>query len=136
MDNPEDVLNMKIPPIMSDVKPPNIKLEMSMPNKPIEITDENFATMVQVYDFLIVDCWAPWCGPCRMLSSVIDDLAREFEGEVVFGKMNTDRNNGIASKLGIMSIPTLLFVKNGRLVDKTVGALPREIIEEKIRKYL
>lgn len=136
MGNCEDILNMKIPPIMSDVKPPNVKLERSMPNKPIEITDENFATMVQVFDFLIVDCWAPWCGPCSMLSPVIDDLAREYEGEVVFGKLNTDRNNDVASKLGITSIPTLLFIKNGRLVDTVVGALPRNVIEDKIRKCL
>jgi thioredoxin 1 len=83
-----------------------------------------------------VDCWAPWCGPCRMLSPLIDELASDYKGKVVFGKLNTDNNRGIAGKFGIMSIPTLLFVKNGKLIDTVIGVVPKEIIESKLRKYI
>jgi thioredoxin 1 len=85
---------------------------------------------------MVVDCWAPWCGPCRMLSPVIEELAKDYEGKVVFGKLNTDYNRGVAGEFGIMSIPTLLFIKNGKLVDTIIGAVPREVIESKLRKYI
>ncbi|UCE75518.1 MAG: thioredoxin [Methanomassiliicoccales archaeon] len=107
-----------------------------MPDSPIEITDENFTSMISDYDFMVVDCWAPWCGPCRMLSPIIDELASEYEGEIVFGKLNTDKNRGVAGEFGIMSIPTLLFIINGRLVDTIIGAVPKEVIESKLRNYL
>ncbi|UCG67921.1 MAG: thioredoxin, partial [Thermoplasmata archaeon] len=78
----------------------------------------------------------PWCGPCRMLSPIIDELARDYEGKMVFGKLNADNNRGVAAKYGIMSIPTLLFIKNGKLVDTIIGAVPKEVIESKLRAYL
>jgi thioredoxin 1 len=136
MQNCDDVQNMKIPPIMGDTKPPSITLEKCMPSTPIKVTDENFSSVIQDYDFVIVDCWAPWCGPCSMLSPTIDELAKDYEGDVVFGKLNTDMNRSIPTQLDIMSIPTLLFIKNGRLVDKIIGAVPKSVIEDKIRKYL
>ncbi|UCG71107.1 MAG: thioredoxin [Thermoplasmata archaeon] len=107
-----------------------------MPNSPIEMTDKNFASTIRDYDFIVVDCWAPWCGPCRMLSPIIDELARDYEGKMVFGKLNTDNNRGVAAKYGIMSIPTLLFIKNGKLVDTIIGVVPKEAIESKLRAYL
>ena len=97
--------------------------------------DENFRSMTQNHDFLIVDCWAPWCGPCRMLSPIIDELARDYQGKVVFGKLNTDNNRRAAGRFGIMSISTLLFFKNGRHVDTIIGAVPSAVIEQAIRKY-
>lgn len=136
MDELEEIRARKIQSYWNEMKPPSVTLERKMPNSPIEITDENFASMTQDYDFLVVDCWAPWCGPCRMLSPVIDELARDYEGKVVFGKLNTDMNRGVASKFGIMSIPTLLFIKNGRLIDTVIGAVPRGVIESKLSKYL
>ncbi len=132
----EDIRAKKLETYWNDMNPPSVTLENKMLNSPIEVTDENFASVVQEYDLTIVDCWAPWCGPCKMLSPVIDELAGDYEGKVVFGKLNTDMNRGMSAKFGIMSIPTLLVFKNGRLVDTMIGAVPRHMIEDKIRKYL
>jgi thioredoxin 1 len=136
MDELEEIRAKKIQSYWNDMKPPSVALEKKMPNSPIEVTDENFSSIIQEYDFMVVDCWAPWCGPCRMLSPVIEELAKDYEGKVVFGKVNTDNNRGVAGKFGIMSIPTLLFIKNGKLVDTIIGAVPREVIESKLRKYI
>lgn len=136
MDELEEIRAKKIQTYWNDMKPPSVTLETKMPDSPIEITDESFASILQDYDFVIMDCWAPWCGPCRMLSPIIDELARDYKGKVVFGKLNTDMNRGVASKFQIMSIPTLLFFKNGKLIDTVVGAVPRDVIESKMRKYL
>lgn len=103
---------------------------------PTEITDANFESNLKQCKLLIVDCWAPWCGPCRMLSPIIEELAKDYAGKVVFGKLNTDENIQTATKFGIMSIPTLLFFKGGKLVDKTVGAMPRPMLEEHVKKLL
>ncbi len=135
MDELEEIRAKKLKAYWNDMKPPSITLERRMPNSTIEISDENFSSIMQEYDFLVMDCWAPWCGPCRMLSPIIDELARDYEGKVVFGKLNTDENRGVATKFGIMSIPTILFIKNGKLVDTIIGVVPREIIESKLRKY-
>lgn len=105
-------------------------------SKPIEVTDENFDEVVRKYDLVVIDCWAPWCMPCRMLSPIIDELARDYAGKVVFGKLNTDENRETVMKYGIMSIPTLLIFKNGELVDKIIGAVPRQFIESKLSAYM
>ena len=136
MDELEEIRAKKIQAYWDDLKPPSVTLERKMPNSPIEITDQNFGSMVEDYPFLVVDCWAPWCGPCRMLSPVIDELAGDYEGKVVFGKLNTDNNSGVASRFDIRSIPTVLFFKNGRLVDTIMGAVPKEVIESKLKRYL
>lgn len=136
MDELEEIRAKKIQSYWNDMKPPSVALERKMPNSPIEVTDENFSSIIREYDFMVVDCWAPWCGPCRMLSPVIEELAKDYEGKVVFGKLNTDYNRGVAGEFGIMSIPTLLFIKNGKLVDTIIGAVPREVIESKLRKYI
>jgi len=104
------------------------------PGSPVEITDSNFDSIVKQYSLIVVDCWAPWCGPCRMIAPTIEALAKDHQGKVVFGKLNTDENMAIATKFGIMSIPTLLFFKDGKLVDKMIGAVPRQYIEERIGK--
>lgn len=136
MNELEEIRAKKMQTYWDDMKPPSVTLEKKMPNSPIEITDENFGSMIEDYDFLIVDCWAPWCGPCRMLSPVVDELAKDYEGKVVFGKLNTDDNRGVASMFKIMSIPTLLFIEKGKLVDTVIGAVPRNVIEDKVRKYI
>jgi thioredoxin 1 len=84
----------------------------------------------------VVDVWAPWCGPCRMVSPIVDRLSDRYNGKVAFGKLNSDDNGEKAGALGIMSIPTLLFYKQGKLVDRIVGAYPEEVIDEHIRKLL
>ena len=106
------------------------------PEAPVTVTDSSFEEFVKKYPNVVVDCWAPWCGPCRMLSPTIEALSKDLKGEVVFGKLNTDENIGTAGKFRIMSIPTMLFFKNGKLVDKTVGALPRQMIEAQVKKSL
>lgn len=106
------------------------------PDAPIEVTDANFESKLKEHKILIVDCWAPWCGPCRMIGPTIEALAKDYKGKAVFGKLNTDENMQLSMKFGIMSIPTLLFFKDCQLVDKTVGALPRQQIEEHLKEIL
>lgn len=106
------------------------------PDAPVQITDSNFEEFVNKYPRVVVDCWAPWCGPCRMLSPTIDALAKDMKGSIAFAKLNTDDNYGTAGKFRIASIPTLLFFKNGQLVNKMVGAGPRAVVEQQIRTAL
>ncbi len=104
------------------------------PSEPFEVTDANIEEMAAKYPQLIVDCWAVWCGPCRMLGPTIHELAGELRGKVAFGKLDTDSNPKTPRKYGVMSIPTLLFYKGGQVVGKTVGALPKEHILEAVEK--
>ena len=106
-----------------------------MPNKPINITDADLDENIKKYTTIVVDCWAPWCGPCRMVGPIIDELAKEMEGKIVFGKLNVDENQLTSTKYQIMSIPSLLVFKNGKLVDKIVGALPKEMLLLKLDAY-
>lgn len=100
---------------------------------PIKLTDTSFPLALEVQPGLVVvDFWAPWCGPCRVLGPVIDRLAERYEGQVTFGKLNVDENQGAATEYGVQSIPALLFFRNGVLVDRTVGALPESLLRIKI----
>ncbi|UCE45703.1 MAG: thioredoxin [Methanobacteriota archaeon] len=105
------------------------------PDSPVELTDSHFEEFIRRYDNVVVDCWAPWCGPCRMLSPTIEAMAMSFKGRVVFGKLNTDENYETTGRFGISSIPTLLYFKKGELAGRTVGALPRSEIEKQL-EYL
>jgi len=107
-----------------------------MPKDTINITDADFDTNIKKYSTLVVDCWAPWCGPCRMVGPVIDELAKELHGKIVFGKLNVDENQITSVKYQIMSIPSLLVFKNGKLVDKIIGAMPKEMLMQKLQQYL
>lgn len=109
---------------------------MNAPDKPIEITDANFAEMSAKYPLLIVDCWAEWCGPCRMIAPVIEELAKEYAGKVTFGKLDVDHHNKVAGKFRVSAIPTLLVIKDGELLDQIVGAVPKQQIVSKIKTYL
>jgi thioredoxin 1 len=106
-----------------------------MPDKPIEMSDADIDQHIKKYETLVIDCWAPWCGPCRMIHPVIEELAKEKQGEIVFGKLNVDENQKTAMKYQIMSIPSLLVFKKGELVDKIIGAMPKEVLKPKIEKY-
>jgi thioredoxin 1 len=106
------------------------------PETPVVVTDSNLDEFVKRYPKVVIDCWAPWCGPCRMLSPTVDAMAKDYKGKVVFGKLNTDDNFGVSSKYRVMSIPTLLFFKDGKLVDQMVGAAPRAMLDQQIRKAL
>ncbi len=106
------------------------------PDKPVEVNESNFNEVIEKNDLVVVDCWAPWCAPCRMIAPIIDELAREYAGKVVFAKLNTDENPRIAGKFYITAIPTLLFFKKGKLVDQMIGAHPKQNIVAKIKEYM
>jgi len=92
--------------------------------------------VVGEHPLFVLDCWAVWCGPCRMIAPIIDELARTYRGKVAFGKLNVDDNPKTALRFNVMSIPTLLIFKEGKLVNRIVGAVPRIEIESVLRKYL
>lgn len=102
----------------------------------ITLTDYDFNDMVSKYPLLIVDFWAPWCGPCRMVSPVIEELSKELTGKAVFGKLNVDENPMIASTFGIQSIPTIAIFKNGKAVDGIIGAASKSQILSKLSAHI
>jgi len=105
--------------------------------KPIEVTDSNFQQEVLKSDTpVLVDFWAVWCGPCRMIAPVVEEIATEFSGKLKVGKMDVDTNPETAMQFGIRNIPTLLVFKNGKVVDHIVGALPKRNLLEKLMPHL
>lgn len=107
-----------------------------MPGKLIKVTDQDMHDVVQQYPLVVVDCWAPWCGPCRMLSPIVKELAQDMQEDAVFAKLNTDENRQTAKQYGIMSIPTLLLFKDGELVDQQMGALPKDMLRSWVERYV
>ena len=99
-------------------------------------TTSNFEGLLADEKLVVVDFWATWCGPCRMLSPTVDDIAQEYEGRVAVGKCNVDDNEEIAEKFGVRSIPTLLYFKGGQLVDKSVGLVSKQDIESILNNLL
>ena len=102
----------------------------------IELTDNNFDEAVRKFPILVVDCWAEWCAPCRMVAPVIEELAEAHQDDIKFAKLNIDYNRSIVARYQVMSIPTLLIFKNGQLVDTKVGAMPRQLLEPELVKYI
>ncbi len=105
-------------------------------SKPVEITDSNFEKIINSDKPVLVDFWAEWCGPCKMIGPLVEELASEFEGKAIIGKVDVDTNPEVSAKFGIRSIPTLLVFKNGEIVDKQVGAVPKSVLSEKIETQL
>jgi thioredoxin 2 len=104
---------------------------------PVEVTDQTFQREVLSFPgSVVLDCWAPWCGPCRMVAPILEQLAKEYAGRIKIAKLNTDENQGTAGQFSIQSIPTLLFFKGGNLVNRQVGALPKGEIERHIKSIL
>jgi thioredoxin 1 len=103
----------------------------------LEFTDANFQTTVMESDKLtVIDFWAEWCGPCRAIGPVIEELATQYEGKVNIGKVNVDVNPTLSMNFGITSIPAILFVKGGQVVDKQIGAVPKSVLDKKIQSHL
>jgi thioredoxin 1 len=105
--------------------------------KPVELTEVNFEQEVLKAETpVLVDFWAVWCGPCKMIAPVVDELAAEYEGKLKIGKVDVDNNQQIAMQYGIRSIPTLLVFKGGKVVEQIVGAAPKKLLVEKLSKHL
>jgi thioredoxin 1 len=99
----------------------------------VEITDANFDELVLKSNVpVLVDFWAEWCGPCRMVGPVVEELSKEYVGKALIGKLNVDNNPKVASQYGILSIPALLYFKDGKVVDKQVGAVPKHVLAGKL----
>ena len=106
------------------------------PPSVIVLTDFNFKETVSRHPLMLVDFWAPWCGPCRIVSPIVEELAEELKGKVVFGKLNVDENQRTAAEFQIFSIPTLVLLKNGVEVDRIIGAVPKRMIKAALEKHL
>jgi len=102
----------------------------------LEITDDNFEEVLKTDKPVLVDFWAEWCGPCKMIGPIVNELATEYEGKAVIGKVNVDENPNTAAQFGIRSIPTLLVFKNGEIVDKQIGAVPKAVLASKLDAQL
>jgi thioredoxin 1 len=104
--------------------------------KPVPVTDSNFSETVDKHSLALVDCWAPWCGPCVVISPIVEELAKEYAGKAFFGKLNVDENRRTAERFRIFGIPTLLIIRNGKEVDRIVGLVPKDQIEARLKKHL
>ena len=104
--------------------------------RPITLTDDSFKSEVAKHKLIVVDFWAPWCGPCRMVGPLVEELAAEYAGKVAFGKMNVDENHAVAESFGVQGIPTLIVFKDGHPVDNLVGACAKSHIESRIKPHL
>ena len=102
----------------------------------VQITSENFESLKNGAQPLVVDFWATWCGPCRMIGPIVSELAEQYDGKIVVGKCDVEENDELAAEFGIRSIPTILFFKNGQTVDKLVGGVPKATLEQKFESLL
>ncbi len=105
-------------------------------DKPMEVTDDTFSETIKKHPMVVVDCWAGWCQPCKMIAPSVEQLAKELSGKVVFGKLDVDANASTPAEYGIMSIPTLLIFKNGKHVDTIIGAVPKSMIKDAIDRHM
>ncbi|MEA1981297.1 MAG: thioredoxin [candidate division Zixibacteria bacterium] len=106
-------------------------------SQPINITDDTFEQEVIQSDILVVvDFWAAWCGPCKMITPILEEIASEYDGKIKVTKLDVDSNNATAGKYNIMSIPSLLFFKNGEIVDQVVGAMPKAQLAQKVETII
>lgn len=103
----------------------------------LKFTEENFDELaLQTEKPVLVDFWAEWCGPCRMVGPVVEEIAKDYDGKAIVGKVNVDENPNISMKYGVRNIPTILFLKNGEVVDKSVGAVPKNVLTEKLDAHI
>ena len=105
-------------------------------SKPVEITDANFEEIIGSNKPVMVDFWAEWCGPCKMVGPVVEEMAGEYDGKAVIAKVDVDNNPNVSAKFGIRSIPTMLFFKDGEIVDRQIGAVPKNVLTNKLDAQL
>jgi thioredoxin 1 len=133
----EKIRKRKLEEMMKSISEKNVtKPPLQESSKPVDLTDATFNKFVEDNHMSVIDCWAPWCGPCRFVSPVVEELARDYVGKIYFGKLNVDKNQRVAAQYGIRSIPTLLVFKERKLVDQIVGAMPRQMLEPRITRHL
>ncbi len=135
MDELEEIKRKKMEQMKKEMNT-SANPSVELPDKPIKVTDATIDSAASQYPIFILDCWAEWCGPCRTIGPIIEQLASEMKGKVVFGKLNVDENMQTANKHRISAIPTLMIFKNGKLIDKIVGAYPKPALTAKILKLL
>jgi len=128
LDELEEIRSRRMRELVNQMSTANI-------DKPIVVSDRNFDQTVKTYPLVVVDCWAAWCAPCRAIAPVVEQLAKDYSGKVVFGKLNVDENPETAQRFDIMAIPTMLVMKKGKEVDRIVGALPKSQLESRIRTH-
>jgi len=128
LDELEQIRERKISELQEQMSTPKI-------DKPIVVSDRNFDQTTKSYPLLVVDCWAAWCAPCRAIAPIVDELAKEYSGKVVFGKLNVDENPETTQRFGVMAIPTLLVMKDGQEVARVVGIVPKNQLEAKVNAY-
>ncbi|WP_066838759.1 thioredoxin [Rufibacter ruber] len=104
--------------------------------KALHLTDASFDEAINTDKPVLVDFWAEWCGPCRMIGPIVEELAQQYDGQLVVGKLDVDTNPLITTKYGVRNMPTLLVFKNGQVVDKQVGAVPKYVLEQKLAAHL
>lgn len=129
-DGQEELKNIKkkmVEDIMSDGK---------YPEEPINVSDGDFQDTLERYPVVLVDFWADWCGPCKMMEPVLEELASEYKGDLVVGKMNVDKNGTVPNQFQVSSIPTLVLFKDGEPVERLVGAMQKDQLSQKVEQYL
>ncbi len=136
MDEIERIRQKKMLELIEKLSEKGEKKMKSQIDHPVKVDSRNFDEVISKNENVVVDFWAEWCMPCRMISPIIEELAKEYSGRVVFAKLNTDENPSLAGRFGITGIPTLMFFKNGRAVDKIVGALPKAELKRWIERNL
>jgi thioredoxin 1 len=135
LDELDEIKRKKMEQMKKDMNKP-AQPSVELPDKPVVVTDATIDAATNQYPVFILDCWAEWCGPCRTIGPIIEQLATEMKGKAVFGKLNVDENMQTANKYRISAIPTLMIFKNGKLIDKLVGAYPKPALTAKIQKFL
>jgi thioredoxin 1 len=135
LDELEEIKRKKMEQMKKEMNTP-AKPILELPDKPVVVTDATIDAAASQYPLFILDCWAEWCGPCRTIGPIIEQLAKEMKGKVVFGKLNVDENMQTANKYRISAIPTLMVFKEGKLIDKLVGAYPKPALAAKIQRFL
>ena len=144
---PEKVFLFKVKEALKEKAPSTTVEEVAVPQAPtgdlkalggkaVDLTDDDFDPEVSKYPLMLIDFWAPWCMPCKMVSPAVDQLAQQYSGRVAFGRVNVDDNPVTASRFGIQSIPTLMLFTRGKSIDQVIGAVPKSMIESRIKMHL